>query len=167
MENNEEKIKEMESEIANVSSIVESERIKLGSVTEIVESIVKIMNRYDRALDSTDNDIRRLSDAIIQLQAKVNTIEHRLNEEIKEREISEENIRDDIDTHGRMIRKLTDDVIRIEDMVSEARERIGDLEDDMMDIEERVKDMESDIEYVKDNMMEGEDTYNPPDDYIF
>ena len=95
----------------------------------------------------------------IHLAEKVQNIEERVR--------NIEKLTDDIDTHGRIIRKLTDDVIRIEDMVSEAKERIGDLEDTVESMGERIDCMENDMEYVKDNMMEGEDTYNPPDDYMF
>jgi len=147
----------------------------------IEDDIRRIVKEQWEKVNTHDNDIRRLADAIIQLQAKVNTLEYKVNNDvedgiwridrkvqnIEERVRNIEKLTDDIDTHGRIIRKLTDDVIRIEDMVSEAKERIGDLEDTVESMGERIDCMENDMEYVKDNMMEGEDTYNPPDDYMF
>lgn len=99
---------------------------KVEEIDVEVRDIKGRLEQVEGQGDTHDNDIRRLADAIIQLQAKVNTIEHRLNEEIKEREMSEENIRDDME----------------------------DIEGQVEDIEEQIEDMEDDIEYIKENMEE-------------
>jgi len=42
------------------------------------EKILKWLSGHDRAIHTHKNDIRRLADAIIQLQAKVNTMEAKI-----------------------------------------------------------------------------------------
>jgi len=115
----------------------------------IEDDLRRIVKQQWEKVNTHDNDIRRICDAIIQLQAKVNTMEVAVRQN-RER-----------------TNAMEDWIHTIEDMLSEARERIGDLEERVENMGERVDCIETNVDYIKDNMIESEDTYNPPDDYIF
>ena len=111
--------------------------------------------------------ITRVEDDVRAIRDKVESVSKRVDEmsnEIWRIDRKEQNIEGWVNN---IDKEAEQSIASLREWIEQLEGEIQNIRKDMSEMTERVDCMGNDVEMLRDNLIESEDTYNPPDDYIF